>query len=89
MKTIEEQKKHPRYPYTYCADFIRTLAGYDKGGTKISRADASHIRSTISNILGLDDKETAKKIADHYLENQDEITEKSSNQLLRAMNLHQ
>jgi hypothetical protein len=85
METIEEQKKHLRYPFTYCADYIRTLAGYDEGGTKISRSDASNIRQTFCQILGLDDVETAKKIADYYLENQDKIAQKAADELLRAI----
>ena len=84
-ESIEEKKKHPRYPYTFCADFIRTLAGYNEGGTKISRSDASHIRSTISKILGLDDEMVAKAIADYYLENEEEISSKSSEELLRII----
>lgn len=66
-----------RYPYTYACDFIRSIAGYGDGGTKLSRSDASQIRSRIAEILGMKDDDLAKKIADHYLANRDEITDEA------------
>lgn len=66
-----------RYPYTYAADFVRGLAGYGEGGTKLSRADASQVRQGIAAALGMDDAELARKLADHYKANEAAITEKS------------
>ena len=66
-----------RYPYTYAADYIRSLAGYNSEGTKISRSDASHIRSSIAEIIGWDDEELSRKIADFYKKNEEAITNKS------------
>ena len=66
-----------RYPYTYACDFIRGVAGYGEGGTKLSRGDASQIRARIAEIIGMKDDELAKKIADHYLAKGDEITDEA------------
>lgn len=66
-----------RYPYTYACDYVRSLAGYGEHGTKLSRSDASQIRSGIALALGMDDAELARKLADHYKANEDAITDKS------------
>jgi hypothetical protein len=70
--------KDTRYPYTYAADFIRGVAGYNKEGTKLSRSDASVIRCTIAEVLGLHDDEVACKIADHYLANKEKIDQEAA-----------
>lgn len=62
-----------RYPYTYAADFLRSLAGYGEHGTKLSRSDASRVRSGIAMALGMDDAELAEKLADYFKSNEDEI----------------
>ena len=59
----------PRYPYTYACDYIRRVAGYNSEGTKLSRADASRIRAEIAKVLGMDDSEFSRKLADHFLKN--------------------
>lgn len=72
-----------RYPYTYACDLIRAWAGYNEQGTKLSRSDASQIRSNIAEILGVDDEELAKKLADFYVANRDEIGKRSTEEFLR------
>lgn len=67
----------PRYPYTYACDYVRSLAGHNQDGTKISRSDASCIRGGIAKALEIKDEDLAKKLADYYLANQDQITESS------------
>jgi hypothetical protein len=74
-----------RYPYTYAADYVRSLAGYGEGGTKLSRGDASQIRQGIAKALGMDDAELARKLADHYKANEEAITEHSAAEFLAAM----
>lgn len=66
-----------RYPYTYACDFLRGLAGYGEGGTKLSRADASQVRQGVADALGMPDDELARKLADYYKANQDALTRKS------------
>ncbi len=66
-----------RYPYTYACDLMRGWAGYDKGGTILSRSDASMIRSELAKVLGMDDHELACKLADYYKANEDALTEQS------------
>lgn len=76
-----DDKTSPRYPYTYAVDYIRMLAGYNEkdlfNGTKLSRADASKILHNIARIIGMSDEELAKKLADEYLDKQDDLTEKA------------
>jgi len=55
-----------RYPFTYSADYIRSLAGYEK----LSRSDASFIVGQIAEIMGIDATELKKKLADRYIEEQ-------------------
>lgn len=69
--------KDQRYPYTYACDLIRSLAGYEEKGTKISYADASNIRHRISSILEMSDEDVAKKLADYFLENEEILTDKA------------
>lgn len=64
-----------RYPYTYAADYVRSLVGYGDRGTKLSRSDASQIRSGIALALGMDDAELARRLADYFKANEDAITE--------------
>lgn len=65
-------KNDPRYPYTYAADYIRDIAGYNGtsvlSGTKLSRADASRIFKEIADIIEMDEEVLAKKIADKFLQ---------------------
>lgn len=58
-----------RYPYTYACDYLRMLSGKQDNGIspRLSRAQASHIRKTISEVMGLDDEEVAKGLADKFL----------------------
>ena len=68
-----------RYPYTYAADYVRSLAGYGEHGMKLTRSDASQIRSGIAAALGMDDAELARKLADYFKANEDAITEMQAN----------
>lgn len=73
-----------RYPWTYAADFIRMLSGYDEEGVKLSRSNASLIRRKISEIMGLDDKYMAEQLADYFLKNQDGITDTAVKEFMNA-----
>lgn len=69
--------KDTRYPYTYAADYIRSLVGFDGDNVKLSRAEAASIKSGIAAALGMQDSEFAEKLADFYLKNEKQITEKT------------
>lgn len=73
-----------RYPYTYACDFVRGLAGYGDGGTKLSRSDAATIRQGIARALDMDDEDLARKLADHYKAHEGEITNKMGCEFLAA-----
>lgn len=66
------QKTDSRYPYTYAADALRQVAGFSEGSSKLSRADASQIRSFIASAIGMDDEALAKLIADKFIEQKGE-----------------
>ena len=68
-----KDKTDPRFPYTYACDLIRAIPDVTSNGLKLSRSEASRIRSTISKILGMDDGDVAEKLAKYYLENGDEF----------------
>jgi elongation factor P hydroxylase len=79
--------KDTRYPYTYACDYLRGFGGYDSGGVRLSRADASSIRTAVAAALGMSDEELAKKLADFYVTNEESLNEKSTRHLISAMNL--
>lgn len=80
-------KDDPRYPYTHCADLIRSIAGYSNGSTKISRADASEIRQLFSKVFDMDDELVASELADYYLEHKEELSEKCVNDILKQIGM--
>lgn len=67
-RTEEELKEDTRYPYTYACDFLRM-----KVDPMISRSQASQLREIIAEVIGMDDEELAKKLADFYLKHQEQI----------------
>lgn len=60
----DNQQEDSRYPYTYSADFIRSLVGYKDGSTILNRVRASTLRQGIADALGMDDEELAIRLAD-------------------------
>jgi len=72
-----------RYPYTYAADYVRGLAGYNESGTKLSRSDASTMISAIAQALGLEKESLCKRLADAELAKSDEDHEKQAEEFLR------
>lgn len=52
-----------RYPYTYSADFMRGITET----LVLSRGDAAHMLSVLSDIIGFDREQAACKLADAYL----------------------
>lgn len=61
-------KEDSRYPYTYSADHIRMMTGYnEQGSTKLSRSDAAHIKAEIAKIIGMDERKLAELIADDFI----------------------
>lgn len=78
-------KRDTRYPYTYAGDLIRHWAGYGDTGTKISRSDASQIRQGVAKVLGMDDEDLAKRLADFYKANQDSLSSEATRQILKGL----
>lgn len=76
-----------RYPYTHSCDFIRGLGPVGSSGVVLSRSDASRIRQGIATALGVDDEELARKLADRFLEqNEDPVfLENQAKRLIRAL----
>lgn len=76
---------HSRHPYTYAADFIRTLAGVDEHGCRVSRADASIIRQGIAKAIGMDDRELACKLSEAYQAGQ--LSEETEQQAFKFLEM--
>ena len=72
MEENKKSVKDARYPYTYACDFIRALAGYNEGGTKLSRSDASKIIEGIALAVGMEDRRLAELLADAEQSKSDE-----------------
>lgn len=78
-------KEDSRYPYTYACDLIRMVAGYSSAGSKLSRLDASLIRTKIAEIIEMDDEELAIKLADYFKENEEKLTNDGVNEFMQIM----
>jgi hypothetical protein len=52
-----------RYPYTYSADFVRGITET----LVLSRADAAHLLTVLSEVIGFDREAAARALADAYL----------------------
>lgn len=77
----------PRYPYTHASDYLRMYGGIDRSGVRLSRADASSIRSAVAVAIGMDDEELARKLADYYKANEDRLIDEHAEQLLRGLGM--
>jgi hypothetical protein len=78
-------KEDPRFPHTYACDFIRAIAGYNKGGTKLSRSDASRIIGTIAELAGLDNHELCETLARAEMAKTDEDRNAEAKRALAEM----
>jgi hypothetical protein len=76
-----------RYPYTYSCDYIRMAGPVGPGGVVLSRSDASQIRQSIADALGMDDHDLACKLADTELLRQSDpkAVEIQTKRLLNAL----
>lgn len=83
--TKKDNTEDSRYPYTYACDYLRSFGGYDSGGVKLSRSDASEIRKAVAKAIGMEDSKLAEKLADFYRENEQEISKKSAAQLVAIL----
>lgn len=62
-----------RYPYTHACDYIRGLGAIQYGeGILLSRSYASQIIQGIAQAIGMDDHQLACKLADVFLEQQND-----------------
>lgn len=81
-----EATKDPRYPYTHACDLIRCMVGVDENGSvSFSRSQASSLRSSIAEAIGMDDEEFARKLADYYLQHKDRIAEETAKKILSKL----
>lgn len=66
--TEAEMRASTRYPYTYCADYLREIVGDDYGKGLISRSAAAHIKGAIADIIDMSEKDLAEQVAEKYIE---------------------
>lgn len=84
---MTDATKGSRYPYTYAADYVRGLAGYNGEGTKLSRSDASGIIGGIANSIGMEKETLAERLADKELGKTDEESKAQALEGLRAIGI--
>ena len=71
-----------RHPYTYSADFVRSLGPVNKSGVVLSRADASQIVQGIAKVLGMTHEDLSSMLS---LAEQNKSDEDIQNQVERIM----
>jgi hypothetical protein len=79
-----------RYPYTYACDFIRMAGPVGPEGVVLSRSDANQIRQKIADVLGMDDRKLACKLADAELarEADPQALNHQTSRLIAALGYH-
>lgn len=84
IKALKES--NGRFPYTYACDHIRSIAGYGREGTKLSRSDASAILSEIARVLGMPNhEEIAIKLAIVEMNKTEEHRQRDAQRLIQVM----
>jgi len=87
IREAEAFEKASDFPFTYAADCICLLAGYEKTslGTKLklSRGDASRILKGFSQAFGADRGALISALAEYYRKNEEEIAKNSRDQYLK------
>jgi hypothetical protein len=61
-------RKNSRYPYTYCADYLRMEIGDDYGKGLPSRAAMARAKALIAEAIGMNEEELASRVADKYID---------------------
>lgn len=56
-----------RFPFTYCADFIRSVGPHDGLSPVLSRANAAVIKAELALAIGMDETEFAQRVARYYM----------------------
>ena len=75
-----------RFPYTHADDFIRTLAGWNGNGTKLSRSDASKIINGIAKVIGMNTENLACLLAEAELNKTDEERKNEVSEMIKIIN---
>lgn len=78
----DPRRRSPRYPYTYAADLVR-MSGPATATSelKLSRSDAVSLLQALAPALDLPYWKLASRLADYYLEHEDEIVDMSAARL--------
>jgi hypothetical protein len=79
-----EKAADPRYPDTYAADYVRLLSGYSERGTKLSHSDAIRICEGIANVIGMDEQDFKRRLADHLRANAKENMDKCVEEITKG-----
>lgn len=80
---MNNKKENSRYPYTYACDMIRGFA-YGENGCKLSRAECSELLINLSKALDIDRGVFAKKLADYYLQHEEELSKEATQRFMIA-----
>ena len=74
-----------RHPYTYAADFVRSLGPINSAGVVLSRSDAAHIHREIAKAIGMDEEQMAIKLSEAEQAKSEEDIQQQGQKLIRAM----
>ena len=78
QRLADPRRKSPRYPYTYAADAVRNFA---KTEHFLSRGDAAQVYKAIAKSIDMPDHEMAERLADYYLEHENELVDASMDRI--------
>lgn len=73
-----------RNPYTYSADFVRSLGPVNKSGVVLSRADASQIVQGIAEVLGMTHEALSSMLSLAEQNKSDEDIQNQAERIMRA-----
>lgn len=74
----DPRRASPHYPYTYADDMLRALGPHElRDGVlrlpRLTRPEAKALQQGLARALGIPDHVLAGKLADYYLEHEDEL----------------
>jgi hypothetical protein len=81
----DPRKKTQRYPYTYAYDYLRMFGPQAGVVPLLGRSDCGHLLEAIATATGIGKVELAEKLADYYLEHEEELVEQVTERVARGM----
>ncbi len=76
-----------RHPYTYAADFVRSLPALADNGisAKLSRSDAAKIIQGIADVIGMSKETLSIKLSEYFQQHEDRISSEAIDLVVQNM----